>query len=74
MCKLIVSNIMSLDGYCEGPARNVMVLPIGPVVLGGGVPLFDAPPAGSLRLIGTPRTWDGSSNMLVRYEVRPQGT
>ena len=28
MRKLIVSNIMSLDGYFEGPGRNVMVLPM----------------------------------------------
>jgi dihydrofolate reductase len=28
MRKLIVSNIMSLDGYYEGPGRNVMVLPM----------------------------------------------
>jgi dihydrofolate reductase len=28
MRKLIVTNIMSLDGYYEGPGRNVMVLPM----------------------------------------------
>ncbi len=28
MRKLIVSNIMSLDGYYEGPGKNVMVLPM----------------------------------------------
>jgi dihydrofolate reductase len=28
MRKLIVSNIMSLDGYYEGPGENVMVLPM----------------------------------------------
>lgn len=28
MRKLIVSNIMSLDGYYEGPDKNVMVLPM----------------------------------------------
>jgi hypothetical protein len=28
MRRLIVSNIMSLDGYYEGPGRNVMVLPM----------------------------------------------
>jgi dihydrofolate reductase len=28
MRKLIVSNIMSLDGYIEGPDRNVMALPM----------------------------------------------
>jgi dihydrofolate reductase len=44
-------------------------LMIGPVVLGAGTPLFDGQPAVSLRLIDT-RTWDGSGNVLIRYEVR----
>jgi dihydrofolate reductase len=30
MRKLIVTNIVSLDGYYEGPSRNVMVLPMDP--------------------------------------------
>jgi len=46
-------------------------LMIGPVVLGAGTPVFDGPPAASLRLIDT-RTWDGSGNVLVQYEVRRQ--
>jgi dihydrofolate reductase len=48
-------------------------LMIGPVVLGAGTPLFDGQPAVSLRLIDT-RTWDGSGNVLVRYEARRQAT
>jgi dihydrofolate reductase len=48
-------------------------LMIGPVVLGAGTPLFDGQPAVSLRLIET-RTWDGSGNVLVRYEARRQVT
>ena len=44
-------------------------LMIGPVVLGAGTPVFDGKPTVSLRLIDT-RTWDGSGNVLVRYEVR----
>ena len=28
MRKLIVTNIMSLDGYFEGPGRDVMALPM----------------------------------------------
>jgi len=48
-------------------------LMIGPVVLGAGTPVFDGQSAVSLRLIET-RTWDGSGNVLVRYEVRRQKT
>jgi dihydrofolate reductase len=44
-------------------------LMIGPVIFGAGTPVFDGQPAVSLRLIDT-RTWDGSGNVLVRYEVR----
>ena len=44
-------------------------LMIGPVVLGAGTPVFDGKPAVSLRLIDT-RRWEGSGNVLVRYEVR----
>jgi len=43
-------------------------LMVGPVVVGGGTPLFDGQPKASLRLTGT-RTRDGSDNLLVRYEV-----
>src|SRR5215211_6298933 len=46
-------------------------LMISPVVLGAGTSLFDGQPAVSLRLIET-RTWDGSGNVLLRYEVRHQ--
>ena len=42
---------------------------ICPVVLGAGTPIFDGKPPVSLRLIDT-RTWDGSGNVLVQYEVR----
>jgi dihydrofolate reductase len=49
-------------------------LMIGPVVLAAGTPLFEGrQPAVSLRLIET-RTWDGSGNVLLRYEVRHQKT
>jgi dihydrofolate reductase len=43
-------------------------LMIGPVVLGAGTPVFDGRPAVSLRLLDT-RMWEGSENVLVRYEV-----
>jgi dihydrofolate reductase len=48
-------------------------LMIGPVVLGAGTPLFDGQPAVSLRLIDS-RTWEGSGNVLLRYEARRQET
>jgi dihydrofolate reductase len=48
-------------------------LMIGPIVVGAGTPVFDGQPAVSFRLIDT-RTWDGSGNILVRYEVRHQQT
>jgi dihydrofolate reductase len=48
-------------------------LMIGLVVLGAGTPIFDGKPPVSLRLIDT-RTWDGSGNVLVRYEIHRQKT
>jgi dihydrofolate reductase len=48
-------------------------LVISPVVVGAGTPVFDGKPPVSLRLINT-RTWDGSGNVLVQYEVRRQRT
>ena len=48
-------------------------LMIGQVILGAGTPIFDGRPAVSLRLIDT-RTWDGSDNVRVRYEVHRQRT
>jgi dihydrofolate reductase len=46
-------------------------LMIAPVILGTGTPLFDGKPPVSLRLIDT-RAWNGSGNVLVRYEARRQ--
>jgi hypothetical protein len=60
-------------------------LMVGPVVVGGGTPLFDGQPAiasahrpdrpvdsrQSLRLVDT-RTWEDSGNVLVRYQVSRQ--
>ena len=43
-------------------------LMIAPVVLGEGTPVFGSLPTCPLRLIGT-RTWEGSGNVLARYEV-----
>jgi dihydrofolate reductase len=43
-------------------------LMIGNLVLGEGVPVFVGETAASLRLIEV-RSWEGSDNILVRYEV-----
>jgi dihydrofolate reductase len=47
-------------------------LMIAPIVLGAGTPLFDGRPA-ALRL-GEIRTWEGSGNVLLRYEVSHGGS
>ena len=45
-------------------------LMVGPIVLAAGTPIFVGRPSVSLRLTGT-RTWDGSGNVLLRYEAEP---
>ena len=47
---------------------NELHLMIGPVLVGAGTPLFDGQPSVSLRLLDS-RTWEGSGNVLARYEV-----
>ncbi|MGH2582162.1 MAG: dihydrofolate reductase family protein [Anaerolineales bacterium] len=43
-------------------------LMIGPVLIGAGTPIFDTKADISLRLLET-RTWEGSGNVLVKYDV-----
>ncbi|OLB81510.1 MAG: deaminase [Actinobacteria bacterium 13_2_20CM_2_71_6] len=43
-------------------------LMIGPVILGCGTPIFDGQPEVTLHPVDV-RRWDGSANVLVRYEV-----
>ena len=59
MRQVIVSHIMSVDGYYEGPGRNVMALNMDEASTrttwnGSGL---DA------------RRFDGSNNVLLRYSV-----
>jgi dihydrofolate reductase len=48
-------------------------LMIGNLLLGAGVPAFTGKPDATLRLIET-RTWEGSDNVLLRYDVQHQTT
>lgn len=43
---------------------------VGPVVLGGGTPAFQGEKVERFRLIDT-RSWEGSDNLLIRYDARP---
>jgi dihydrofolate reductase len=47
-------------------------LMLGPAVLGGGTPVFATRPPGGLRLAEA-RRFDGSDNLLLRYEVGHPG-
>jgi dihydrofolate reductase len=48
-------------------------LMIAPIVLGAGTPLFDGRRPAAFR-VGETRTWEGSGNVLLRYEVSHEGS
>lgn len=48
-------------------------LMIAPIVLGAGTPLFEGRQPAAFRL-GEARTWEGSGNVLLRYEVSYEGS
>ena len=56
------------NGLLAAGLVDELHLMVGAVVLGDGTPAFSTPPARRLRLLDT-RTFDGSDNLLVRYEV-----
>jgi dihydrofolate reductase len=68
---LVFGSRMLWNALLANSLVDELHLMIAPVVLGAGTPVFGSQPADPLRLIGT-RTWGGSGNVLVRYEVRQE--
>ena len=58
------------NGLLAAGLVDELHLMLGPVVLGGGTPAFQDIKAGPLRRIDT-RSWEGSDNLLIRYDTRP---
>jgi dihydrofolate reductase len=83
MWRVFGSRTLWSDLLAAGLVDDLHLL-IGPVVVGGGTPIFDTQVASahrpdrpiesaqSPRLVET-RTWDGSGNVLVRYAVANGG-
>jgi hypothetical protein len=72
--KLIVSNLVTLDGYYEGKNRSLDTLfdYFHQDYAGEGTPLFTGRPPVALKLISS-RTWQGSGKVLACYKVdRPK--
>jgi dihydrofolate reductase len=64
------SHIMWNDLLANGLVDELHLM-VGPVVVGAGTSIFKDCPDVSFRLIGT-RKWNGSENVLIRYEVGPK--
>jgi dihydrofolate reductase len=60
------SHVLWNDLLAHGLVDELHLM-IGPGTLGTGIPAFDT--ATTLRLIDSPRTWDDSSLVLLRYAV-----
>ncbi len=63
------SHTLWTDLLAHEPVDELHLLS-GHVTVGGGTPIFAGPQPLALRLLDTPRTWEGSDNILARYEVR----
>jgi dihydrofolate reductase len=66
---LVFGSHVLWNDLLEHDLLDELHLMTGPVVLGAGTPLFVGQQAEKLRLIDA-FTWDGSGNVLARYEVR----
>jgi len=66
---LIFGSHILWNGLLANDLVDELHLMIGNVILGAGTPIFEDKPAVPLGLIDI-RKWDGSDNVLVRYEVR----
>ena len=72
MRKLVVSILMSLDGYAEGMVDEVHVM-VGNDLLGDSIRAFTVPLDDRLRLLET-RRLDSSDNVLLVYATdQPDG-
>ena len=67
------SHTLWSDLLAQGLVDELHVM-IGPIALGTGRPLLSRDAGVSLRVIGAPRVWEGSANVLVRYEVSRRTT
>jgi dihydrofolate reductase len=66
---LVFGSHVLWNDLLDGGLVDEVHLMIGAVVLGDGTPAFRIVPHASLRL-AEERTFDGSDNVLVRYDVR----
>jgi hypothetical protein len=68
MGKVVTAATVSLDGYIAGP--NEITLQLVPVLLGGGVPLFEHLAAAPILLDGPTFIVQGNRVTHLRYTVR----